>query len=128
MVTTVKSNAVYDAIVNLLDTIAAEPDPLNRLVLFQYLGRQYAERVLPERDRATYEARQRYTSQDIAATMGVPPVQVYYWANRHREKTGAPMLPRQQPQDVSGAIDLSARLGIERRRTRKALLPPVVEE
>ena len=106
MVLQVKSTAVYDALIALLDTIAHEPDPMNRLALFQYLTQQYEERVLPARDKAAYDARTRYAIRDIERATGCEPKQVYYWASRYQSRNAAPPLKRRERQDLSGAVEL----------------------
>jgi hypothetical protein len=110
MVMKVNSVAVYDALINLLDTIAQEPDPMNRLALFQYLGQQYQKRVLPARDAAAYDTRNKYAIRDIEAATGCEARQIYYWTGRHQSATGAPPIGRRERQDVSDAIELHSTL------------------
>jgi hypothetical protein len=105
---TVKSVAVYDALISLIDTINHEPDPLMRLTLFSYLAGLYDTRVLPERDKAAYESRERYTIDNIEQVSGSDKKQVYYWASRHQQRKAQPPLKRRYPQDVSGAADITA--------------------
>lgn len=100
----VKSTAVYDALIHLLDTINSEPDPLLRLALFSYLSDLHVTRVLPERNRAAYEARDRYAMRNITEVTGSQPEQVYAWAGDHRARTGAPIIKRRPAQDVSDAV------------------------
>jgi hypothetical protein len=108
MTLNVKSAAVYDALVNLIDTINHEPDPLLRLTLFSYLAGLYETRVLPERDRSAYEARERYSIDNITQVSGSEPKQVYYWASRHQQRKDKPPLKRRYQQDVSGAVEVAA--------------------
>ena len=105
---TVNSTAVYDALIKLIDTINQEPDPLLRLTLFSYLSGLYDSRVLPERDKAAYESRERYTIDNIEQVSGSDKKQVYYWASRHQQRNGQPRLKRRYQQDVSDAADLTA--------------------
>jgi hypothetical protein len=104
---TVNSNAVYDAFVNLIDTINREPDPVGRLSLLLYADNLYKARFLTERDRAAYEARQHYPINRVAGSLEVNPSHVYYWANRFQEATGAPSLSPRKRFDLMGAEDLS---------------------
>jgi len=105
---TVNSTAVYDALIKLIDTINQEPDPLLRLTLFSYLSGLYDSRVLPERDKAAYESRERYTIDNIEQVSGSDKKQVYYWASRHQQRNDQPRLKRRYQQDVSGAADITA--------------------
>jgi hypothetical protein len=104
---TVNSRAVYDSLTSLLDTINLEPDPLMRLALFAYLADLHQTRVLGERNRAAYEARQRYSTRNIAAVTGHQGSQIYNWAGTHRTRNKLPQLRRRSDQDVSGAIDIA---------------------
>jgi hypothetical protein len=104
MASKVNSTAVYDALISLIDTINHEQDPLLRLSLFSYLAGLYEERVLPERNRAAYDARTLYAVSDITAVTGSEPKQVYFWASTHQQRKALPPLKRRYPQDVSDAV------------------------
>lgn len=106
---TVNSRAVYDSLTNVIDTINLEPDPLLRLALFAYLADLHRTRVLPERNRAAYEARERYSTRNIAAVTGHQGAQVYNWAGIHRSRNKLPQLRRRSEQDVSEAIDIAGK-------------------
>jgi hypothetical protein len=110
MALTIKSAAVYDALIALLDTIAQEQDALQRLDLFQYLATQYEKRVIPARDRAAYEARLQHAVSDICERVPVDRRSVYYWSERHMHNAGAAPMKRRERQDVSSAIDISDRV------------------
>lgn len=111
----IKSTTVYDLLTSLIDTINLEPDPAIRLASFMYLSEKYRELVIPERDKAAYDARLRYAAEDVARITGSDKQDIYYWTKRHCERTGAERINRRELADVSGAIDLSTRLGIRRR-------------
>lgn len=125
MLTAGKSRAVYDALVNLLDTINGEQDPLQRLLLHSYFLDLYRQRVIPARNATAYEARQKYAMIDILEGGGWSRQKVVYWIERHREATGAPALGRRERQDISAAIDLSTVVRPRRRAAAKAALPPI---
>lgn len=104
------AHAVYDALIALLDTIEREQDPVQRLDLYQYLTRLYADRVLAARNAAAYEARKQYTIDEICGHAEIDYKSVYYYAAQHQQKTGAPPLPKHTGLDVSRAVDISDRV------------------
>jgi hypothetical protein len=110
----IKSTTVYDGLTTLIDTINLEPDPAIRLASFMYLSEKYRELVIPERDKAAYDARVKYAAADVARISGSDKQDVYYWTKRHCERTGAERINRREIADVSDAIDLTKRLGIHR--------------
>jgi hypothetical protein len=104
---TVNSNAVYDALVNLIDTINSEPDPVRRLSLLLYADTTYRDRFLMERNRAAYEARLKYMIDDIASPLNVEPAQIYYWSGRHQRDRGLPAFTRRDRRDLEDAENIS---------------------
>lgn len=102
----VNSTAVYDALIHLLDTINGEPDPLLRLSLFAYLSNLHTKHVLPERDRAAYEARDAYSMKNITDVTGSQPEQIWGWAGRHRKRHNLPVIKYRYAQDVSDAVNI----------------------
>ena len=98
-----------DLIQNLMDNVSMTPDIADRLVMTQELDANWRRLIVPARDAAAYEARQRYASADLAALTGYSDWQLAYWTNRHRARTGAPALGRRDRVDLSRAIDLSHR-------------------
>lgn len=108
MPVTVNSSAVYDALINLIDTVNNEPDPVARLSLLRYLDDQYRTRILKERDRAAYEARTTTAAADIADAIGADIKEVYYWASRYQQEHRKPRITRKQRYDLDSATDLRA--------------------
>ena len=98
--------AVHDLLSTIIDTIEALSDPVTRLDAYQYLDKQMAQRVVPERDRAAYEARERYPARVIVERASVDVSSVYYWADRHRLRTGAERVSRRARPELDTAIDL----------------------
>jgi hypothetical protein len=99
----VKSVQVFDLLTRLVDTINLEPDPAIRLSSFMYLADKYREMVLPERDRAAYDARARYAAADAADISGSDIIDIYRWAGEHRRRTDAPKLGRRPRIDLDNA-------------------------
>lgn len=114
----IKSTTVYDSLTSLIDTINLEPDPAIRLASFTYLAEKYRELVIPERDKAAYEARTRYAASDVSRITGSDKQDIYYWTKRHCERTGEPRINRREIADVSDAIDLSTRIGVRGAKRR----------
>lgn len=98
--------AVHDLLTTIIDTIEAHDDPVSRLDAYQYLYRQIGQRVVPERDRAAYEARERYPARVIIERCDVDPSSIYYWADRHRVRTGADRVSRRSRPELDTAVDL----------------------
>ena len=111
----IKSTTIFDSLTSIIDTINLERDPAVRLASFAYLADKFNERVLPERDKAAYEARKKYAAFDVAEVAACDPKNVYYWSGRHVRHTGEEPRWRTERTDMSGAIDLTKRLGIYRR-------------
>lgn len=101
--------AIHDLITTIVDSIEAEPDPATRLAAYQFLDRQFDQRIIPERDRTAYEARTRFPANVIADRCGVDTASIYYWADRHRLRTGAGKVSRRTRTDLDAAIDLNTR-------------------
>lgn len=114
----VKPSFVYDALQSLIDTIEMQPDPAARLAAYTYLAEKFEERVLKSRDKAAYEARLQYAAADISDVCGSDVREVYYWADRHRVRSGLPPIKRRQRQDVSAARSIVDVLGVDRRDRR----------
>lgn len=101
--------AIHDLVTTIIDVIDAEPDPTARLVAYRYLERQVEERLLLGRDRSAYEARKSLPADLIASKCDVPISSVYYWADRHRLRTGSPALTRRMRPGLDAAVDLDVR-------------------
>ena len=105
------STTVHDLVQALVDTINNEPDPAARLRHYAYLGDEWKRLVVPNRDRATYEARLRYSVADLARIARIDPGTVIAWYRNHREATGAPAAPIHRFPRIDGSIDLTGLTG-----------------
>jgi hypothetical protein len=111
-----KPSAVFDKLLELINLIEAQPDPLARLAAYSYLSEEYRKKVIPSRDKAAYEARLQYIGSDISSLAGIEVKDVYRYADQHRERSGSPRIPKTQRTDLSHARQLVAALGVERGR------------
>lgn len=93
----------------LADNLAMEADSVKRLKALVTLDHDWRRLMVAARDEAAYEARQKWTREDIGQMTGYSPQQIAYWANRHRQRTGAPPLKPRIGIDLSSAIDLTHR-------------------
>lgn len=108
----ITSHTVHDLLQALVDTIDQEPDPAIRLHHYAYLGDDWKRLVIPHRDACAYDARLRYSVNDVARIAQMDIHTVIDWYRRHRENTGAPAAPVHRWPLIEGAIDLS---GLTRR-------------
>ena len=102
-VMSVKYSHVHESLVSMMDLIQSDPDPINRLVNMTQLEREMRSFVIPARNQAAYDAKMKYTTQQIVMHTRLLPSLIEYWSGQHRKKTGA---PRKGKRDLSGARDL----------------------
>jgi hypothetical protein len=98
--------ALHDLITTIVDSIELDPDPANRLAAYRFLDQQIEQRIVPERDKAAYEARVRFPAHVIADRTGADPSSIYYWADRHRLRTGAGRVSRRARPDLDEAREI----------------------
>lgn len=95
---------IHDKIVELIDTILTEQDPVKRVAMFAYAQREWRTLILPARNKATYDARLLFSGKDISALADVDHREVYRWSAIHAERYGEPSPPRIPRVDISGAV------------------------
>jgi hypothetical protein len=110
----VKPSFVFDALRSLMDQIEAQTDPAVRLACYSYLLQDLRSQAVTGRDRAAYEARQRYSADDLAEVCGSDRQDIYYWSNQHRYRNDLPPLKRRYRDDLSNARDVMQALGVAR--------------
>lgn len=116
----VNENRAFDALIDLADNVNRTPDIAARLSTLVRINEEWKRVIIPARDKAAYEARQKYALEDLVTLTGHSQTAITYWMMQHRHRTGAPKIGRHQRIDLSGAIDLSHRpVGVEQ--------PPAVE-
>lgn len=101
----VKYSHVHDSLLSAMSLIDNDPDPINRLINVAQLEREMRSLVIPARNKAAYEAKMKYTTQQIVMHTKYLPSLIEYWSGQHRKKTGAPRKGKRR--DLSGARDLS---------------------
>jgi hypothetical protein len=111
---TTRPSFVFDSLQSVIDQIEQQDDPAVRLACYTYFLEQVEDRVVKARDAAAYRAREKYPVRDIGAIAGSDPSDVYYWAQRHRNRYSLPTLPRRYPQDISHARSITDALGVSR--------------
>lgn len=100
---------LHDLVTTILDTIDAHSDPAERLAAYQFLDKQYEQRIIANRDRTAYEARSEVKADVLADKCGVRAATIYYWADRHRVRSGAPKVVVKRRPGIDTATDLAAR-------------------
>lgn len=99
----VKYSHVHESLMSIADLIQSDTDPINRLMNLTQLEREMRSFIIPARNQAAYDAKMKYTTQQIVMHTRLLPSLLEYWAGRHRTKTGA---PKKGKRDLSGARDL----------------------
>jgi len=102
----VKRTALHDLMVQMVDMIEMDPDPVERLALYLYLQDRSDTLARPMRNKAAYEAREKHTIDDIAASVGAAPTSVYDWMERWMKQSGAPRIRGRKRQPIDRFTDL----------------------
>ena len=97
----------YDQMQSLIDSIAHDSDPTQRLANLQRIYKDGLTSMLRARDEAAYDLRCRYSSEDAAALTGIDRKYIDYWANRWRKRNMLPTLKKKRRIDLSNVLDLS---------------------
>lgn len=108
--------AVTDKLTELVDLIESINDPAARSAAYIQAVKWTRDTLPKRRDRAVYEARDRYAADALADMLGVEKGTVYFWTDRHREVTGAPRLRSlHRDRDLTNAVRLTTSLQVHPR-------------
>lgn len=98
----------YRQLEGLVDSINHESDPAERLLNLQQLSKDARRMLLNYRDRAAYDLRVKYSSEDAESITGIERHHIEYWAKRWRTRNGMPPIKRKKRHaDLSSALVLS---------------------
>lgn len=98
----------HDAMMHVVEEVTREPDEANRLRWIRDLLLDAQTELIRQRNAAAYDLRVRMTSDNAEQATGISRDKIADWVDAHRDRTGAPAVPRHYRQDLSGARNLSA--------------------
>ena len=98
----------HDQIVQLLDSLDTDPvGGPTRLRWYRDLVLMFTVEASRRRNRLAYELRQQHSAIGLQDLSGINRQRIEKWAEKHRDRTGAPALSKRIKRDVSRAVDLS---------------------
>jgi hypothetical protein len=103
------ARAVDDAFTNLLDVLAAEPDPVLRLNEILRVDKDLRPRLVRAKYEAAYDAASLWSVKDLAGILRMDRGQLKYLVNQHADINRLPSPARRQRQDTSGYLTLPRR-------------------
>jgi len=83
----VKDMDVHDAVMNLVDLLTSEPDPAIRMIYTHRALKEVRRELAHLRDRAAWEARQKYGVAELERLSGVNHGSLAVWAYQHGSRT-----------------------------------------
>ena len=92
----VKDVYINDAVRDILDLVAAQGNPIDRLRSIDTLTRLLREEVTAARDRAAHEAMEHHSAETVAREADVSVMSIHQWATRHRKAHDLPAWPRRK--------------------------------
>lgn len=99
--------AASDSLQHAIDLLNSEPDPIRRLAQIKEAEIEAAALMRSAKRAAAYDARQTFSTQDIADAIRSDRHDVVYWVQCHARDNGLPDCTRKKRADLSQYRDLT---------------------